>query len=54
LHFHASLAVFRAVDRDLFDVGFLEVLAKGLGVPPHFVDHEEVAIEAIPVDVKLK
>src|SRR5262245_29639861 len=52
--FHASLDVLAAVSDELFDVGLLEVLAERPQIPPRFVDDEAIAIETVPVNVKLK
>src|SRR5262245_36737118 len=54
LRFHGAFYVFRAIDHELLDVGLLVMLAECSEVSPHLVDHEEVRIGAIPVNVKLK
>src|SRR5262245_57772576 len=54
LRFHVAFYVFRTIDHELFDIGLLEMLAESLDVSPYLVDHEEVRIGSISVNVKLK
>jgi hypothetical protein len=54
LRFHVAFYVFRTIDHELLDIGLLEMLVESLDVSPHLVDHEEVRIGSIPVNVKLK
>ena len=54
LHIHVTVDVFRTIQDELFDVRLPEVITKRLDVSPHFVNHKEIAIVSITVNMELK